>query len=87
VDGTVAAVPRQSPPPPPLLVALGRVVRDHREALGLPQESVGDLHRNTIGKVERAQINLTVLQLARLASALGTSSSALLVEAEQRLAQ
>jgi transcriptional regulator with XRE-family HTH domain len=58
------------------------VIRSRRESLGLPQEDVGDLHRNSLGKIERAEIAPTVLQLDRIATALGLSGSELLSEAE-----
>jgi transcriptional regulator with XRE-family HTH domain len=75
------------PQEPELLLALAAVIREHRQALDLTQESMGDLHRNYIGGVERGQINPTVTQLARIASALGTSAGTLLSEAETRQAE
>lgn len=68
---------------PELLAALSEVARKRRQALGLSQEEVGDLHRNYVGGVERGQINPTVTQLRRLAAGLGLTAWELLREAEE----
>lgn len=66
----------------PLLIALAHVIRRRRGELGLSQEAVGDLHRNSLGEIERAETAPTVLQLDRIADALGVRASVLLAEAE-----
>ena len=69
---------------PQAMVRLGAVLRHRREALGISQEEVArlsKLHRNYIGGVERAERNCTILSLAKLAEALGTTPSEVLREA------
>lgn len=49
---------------------IGSQVRDLRLAVGLSQEKLGelaDLHRTTIGAVERGEINSTVENLEKIA--------------------
>jgi transcriptional regulator with XRE-family HTH domain len=65
-------------------LALASVIRERRAELGLTQEEVGDLHRNTVGEIERARLNPTVTQLDRIAAGLRTSGSSLLEAAEAR---
>ena len=53
---------------------VGRRVRSLREKRGWSQEDLGfraDLHRNYIGGVERGERNLGVVNVAKLAEALG----------------
>ncbi len=53
---------------------LGERVREIRTALGLSQETVGDLadmHWTNIGKIERGQANPSFSTLVRLAGVLG----------------
>jgi len=67
------------------LEALGAAVRRRRELLGLSQEELGalaKLHRTYIGSIERAEKNITVLSLARVAGVLQCSAHELLREAE-----
>ena len=71
----------------PLHRALAHVIRARREQLGLSQEQLGDRHRNTVGKIERAEMAPTALQLQRLAEALGTTGSELLADAERLVDQ
>jgi transcriptional regulator with XRE-family HTH domain len=55
------------------LQTLGARVREHRHALGLSQEALGDvsgLHWTFVGQVERGRRNLSVHNLLRLAQAL-----------------
>ena len=57
-----------------LLAALGARVRERREGRGWSQERLAERsghHRNFVGGVERGEQNVSVLGLARLASALG----------------
>lgn len=63
---------------------LGAVLRERREALGMSQEEAGRcarLHRNYIGGIERAERNITILSLAKLAEALEMRPSDVLREA------
>jgi len=56
-------------------------IRQHRLAIGLSQEALGDncgLHRTYIGAIERGERNLTVNTLAKVAEALGCSAIDLL---------
>jgi transcriptional regulator with XRE-family HTH domain len=55
------------------LQLLGERVREHRQALGLSQEALGDvsgLHWTFVGQVERGQRNISLHNLLRLAQAL-----------------
>ena len=57
----------------PALNALGAVIRQRREAVGLSQEELGglsSLHRTYIGSVERGERNLTLRCLIQIAAAL-----------------
>jgi transcriptional regulator with XRE-family HTH domain len=70
----------------PLLVGLGRAIRDRRDELGVSQERLGlesGVHRNYIGGIERAERQPSVTTLARLAQALGVKPSDLLGRAER----
>ena len=60
---------------------LGLAIRKRRAALGISQEKLAelaDIHRNYVGLIERAQQNLTIDSLVRLARALGSRPSDLL---------
>jgi len=51
----------------------GARVREHRQALGLSQEALGDvsgLHWTFVGQVERGRRNLSLHNLLKLAAAL-----------------
>jgi transcriptional regulator with XRE-family HTH domain len=53
---------------------LGETIREERMKAGLTQEELAekaDLARNYIGNVERAEYNVTIEALARIARALG----------------
>ncbi len=53
---------------------VGRRVRKLREKAGLSQEELGfkcGLHRNYIGGIERGERNVAVVNIAKLAKALG----------------
>ena len=68
--------------------AFGQAVRSLREAAGMSQESLGDLagiHRNYVGDVERGERNIALINIARLAEALGVSSSQLIRKMEDHL--
>lgn len=53
---------------------VGELLRQYREEKGWSQEELGHrsgLHRNYIGGIERGERNVAVLNIARLAKALG----------------
>lgn len=57
----------------PILLQFGRSVQQHRKALGLSQEQLADkagVHRTYIGMIERAEKNVTLCNIARIAKAL-----------------
>lgn len=67
------------------LQKFGERVRQLRKAKGLSQEKLAelaDLHRNYIGGIERGERNLALLNIVRLARALGVSPSQLLEDIE-----
>jgi transcriptional regulator with XRE-family HTH domain len=59
-----------------LRAVFGRRVRELRLALRLSQEQLAeraDLHRNYIGGIERGERNVGILNIGKLAEALGVS--------------
>ena len=65
-----------------LKIAAGNI-RYYRLKTALSQEKLAeyaDVHRNYIGRVERCEINLSLVQLARIAIGLGVHPSELLKE-------
>lgn len=66
-------------------VRLGAVIRRHREKAGVSQRELAArtrLHVNYIGGIERAERNITILSLARVAEGLETAAWKLLREAD-----
>ena len=62
-------------------VAFGKAVRARRHALGLSQEQLAekaDLHWTYIGRIERRERNVSLLNIVKTARALGTTASELL---------
>ncbi|MFM7407746.1 MAG: helix-turn-helix domain-containing protein [Cuspidothrix sp.] len=63
------------------LQKFGQHIRTIRKAQGLSQEQLAELsglHRNYIGGVERGERNVALLNIIRIAHALGMSPSELL---------
>ena len=61
--------------------AFGRTVRRLRQSRGLSQEKLAELagiHRTYIGDVERGQRNIALVNMTRIAKALGISLSRLI---------
>jgi len=68
----------------PVAVALGKVLRDKREALAVTQEQFAekvDLSKNYIGNIERGEYEVAISTLAKIATALRTTASELVREA------
>jgi DNA-binding XRE family transcriptional regulator len=68
-----------------ILVKFGEKVRDSRKEKGLSQEQLAfkaDLHRTYIGMIERAEKNISLTNIYKIASALGVSLADLLKEIE-----
>ncbi|MBI1800583.1 MAG: helix-turn-helix transcriptional regulator [Chloroflexi bacterium] len=62
--------------PKPALKRLGDNLKQFRQSKGLSQEKLAeltDLHRTYIGGVERGERNISLLNLIRIAEALGVS--------------
>ena len=73
--------------PSPLLVGLGRVIRDARGDSRISQEELGlrtGVHRNYIGGIERGERNPSVTTIATLAEGLDMRLSELFARAEDR---
>lgn len=69
----------------PELKKFGEQVRRLRTSKGFSQEKLAELaglHRNYIGGIERGERNIALLNILRLAKALGVSPSELLQEIE-----
>ena len=65
----------------PELVALGSAIRKLRQERGFSQEAFANeigLDRSYVGGIERGEHNLAIMNLTRLATALGLTPSALL---------
>ncbi|TDE13567.1 helix-turn-helix domain-containing protein [Jiangella asiatica] len=63
------------------LSAFGRRVRELRKELGLSQEELADradLHRTYVGSIERGERNVALINIHRLAKALGVPPGDLL---------
>ena len=57
-----------------LLIKFGKRVRDERTRLGISQEKLGErakVHRTYIGMIERAEKNITLTNMEKIARALG----------------
>ena len=63
-----------------ILLAFGEIVREKRKERGLSQEDLAhkaDLHRTYIGMIERAEKNITLENINKIAKALDTPISEL----------
>ncbi|MBL8311199.1 MAG: helix-turn-helix transcriptional regulator [Burkholderiales bacterium] len=68
----------------PSLLALGAVICKRRSELSLSQEQLAlaaGLDRSYVGQIERGDNNVTLLNLKRIADALGTTVEKLMMEA------
>lgn len=66
------------------LVKLGEAVRARRKTLQLSQEALADyaeIDRSHMGKIERGERNVTLLNIVRIASAIKCKPSDLLADA------
>jgi transcriptional regulator with XRE-family HTH domain len=69
-----------------VLVLFGAAVRTHRRDRGWSQEEFADrvgIHRTYIGAIERGEQNVCLVNISRIAEALGVSLAALFGAAEQ----
>jgi transcriptional regulator with XRE-family HTH domain len=69
-----------------IAVRFGRVVRAHREALGLSQEALAELahlNRSYLGEVERGVADPSIVTMRKIADALNERLSSLLLECEE----
>ena len=67
------------------LVKLGESVRARRKGLALSQEELADyagIDRSHMGKIERGERNVTLLNILRIAEAMHCKPSNLLADAE-----
>jgi transcriptional regulator with XRE-family HTH domain len=70
------------------LQALGGRVRDIRDRRGWSQEDLAEeagLHRTYIGHIERGEVNLSVINLLKVAAALGVDARELVKGLAQEL--
>lgn len=69
------------------LQRFGKRVRAERERLGVSQEELAeraDMHRTYLGGVERGERNVGILNVLRIATALGISPSFLFKDFERK---
>jgi transcriptional regulator with XRE-family HTH domain len=67
------------------LIGLGRAIRALRKERGLSQEVLAHeagIDRSHMGKIERGERNVTILNILRICEVLGCSPSQLLARAE-----
>lgn len=68
-----------------ILKRFGLTIKRLREREGISQEKLGeisDLHRTYIGMIERAERNITLKNIEKIAKALGTDISKIFEELE-----
>lgn len=64
-----------------IVVLLAKNVKYYRDELGIAQEKAAELcglHRNTIGRIERCELDVSLTQLAKVAKGFGLTPSELL---------
>ncbi len=69
-----------------ILIKFGERVREIRKEKGLSQEELAykaDLHRTYIGMIERAEKNITLLNIEKIANALEVNISKLFKDLEE----
>ena len=67
--------------PKKILVKFGNRVREERQQRGLSQEALAEkagVHRTYIGMIERAEKNITLINIEKIAKALGVPIDRLL---------
>ena len=67
------------------LAKLGKAIRAVRHERGLSQEALADaagIDRSHMGKIERGERNVSVLNVARVSDALGVTIASLMASAE-----
>lgn len=72
---------------PQVLVAFGDAVRKRRADAGMSQEQLAelaDLHRTYVGGIERGERNVGLLNVARVADALGVTLADLMTDVDRR---
>lgn len=73
-----------------ILIKFGERVREIRKKKGLSQEELADkadLHRTYIGMIERAEKNITLLNIEKIANALDVNIKELLAINDKSLQQ
>jgi len=73
-----------------LKVAFGAALRKRRTLQGLSQEKLAEMayiHRTYIGDVERGLRNIALVNMHRVAEALGTPLSSVIAEMEHEMAK
>jgi transcriptional regulator with XRE-family HTH domain len=66
-----------------ILISIGDKVRELRKEMDFSQEELAyraDVHRTYIGMIERAEKNVTIINLEKIAKALGVSIEILVKE-------
>lgn len=66
------------------LILLGIAIRARRKALNMSQEALADyagIDRSHMGKIERGERNVTLLNVLRIAKAVNCTASEILAEA------
>ncbi len=64
-----------------VLIKFGKKVKDERLKLGLSQEDLASrakVHRTYIGMIERAEKNITLINIEKISKALGISNNELI---------
>ena len=70
----------------PLLLKFGHAVRNERRKMNISQEKLAelaDLHRTYIGMIERAEKNITLLNIEKLSKALKIPLSVLIKKTDK----